>query len=546
MTAVTHRTFNTASFLARAVEAHGEQRALIYKEGGRHVSLSFRALEEKVDGYARALVSRGVCRGQRVLVMLRGADFVAVTFALFKIGAVPALIDPGMGLSGVLSCIRHLEPHVLIGVPAVMLIATLFSKSFHTVRLRFVVGRFPGAQRLVPEGGAPVSLAPTEADETAAILFTSGSTGPAKGVIYRHGIFEAQVEALRQMYAFEPGDIDVPGFPLFALFSTALGQTCLLPDLNPSRPGTVDPRKVVDAVLEFGAHSLQGSPAIWRRVGEHCRRHGIRLPTVKRVLTFGAPISVELLETWRDILSPQAQVHTPYGATEALPIATIGSHEVLSDTAAATARGAGTCVGRLAPGTTARIIRISDDPVAQWSDGLAVPQGEVGEIVVSGDVVTWAYDRLEQATAASKINEGTRVWHRMGDLGYFDAVGRLWFCGRKAHRIERDGKRWFSVNGEEMVNAHPGVARSALVGVGEPSRQEPVLLIEPRSPVRGAQADRLCRESLALLHADPTYHPVERVLIHAAFPVDPRHNAKIHREELAVWASRVLRQRPTA
>lgn len=531
------RTFNPAMFLTRAVEAHAEQRALLWREGGKYASMTFRELEARVDGYARALSRQGVARGMRVLVMLRGADFVAVTFAVFKLGAVPALIDPGMGLKGVLACIRHLEPEVLIGIPPVLLIRVLFARSFTSVRHRFVVGWFPGTPALVPESGSPVPVAPTELDETAAILFTSGSTGPAKGVVYRHRVFEAQVEALRAMYDFVPGDIDVPGFPLFALFSTALGQTCLLPELDPSRPATVDPKKVVDAVREFGAHSLQGSPAIWRRVGDYCRANGIRLPIVKRVLTFGAPISVDLLCTWRDILSPGAQVHTPYGATESLPVATIGSDEVLGDTASATARGAGTCVGALAPGIEVRIIRITDDTIEQWSDDLTVGNGEIGEITVAGDVVTWSYDRKPEATAQAKIREGDRIWHRMGDLGYFDERGRLWFCGRKAHRIEGGGERWYSVNGEGMVNVHPAVARSALVGVGEMGRQEPVLIIEPRQAVSGQARETLRREALALLQCDPRYRGVTRVLVHPSFPVDPRHNAKIHREELAVWAA---------
>ena len=383
-----------------------------------------------------------------------------------------------------------------------------------------------------------MTTAETDLDETAAILFTSGSTGPAKGVMYRHRIFRAQVEELRKLYDFVPGDIDVPGFPLFALFSTALGQTCLLPELDPSRPASVDPKKVVDAVLEFGAHSLQGSPAIWRRVGDYCTANRIKLPTVKRVLTFGAPISVELLNAWREVLPAGAQVHTPYGATEALPISTIGSDEVLGETWRATARGAGTCVGTLAPGIQVRIIRITEGVLEEWSDDLMVSRGDVGEIVVAGDVVTWSYDRRPEATAQAKIREGERIWHRMGDLGYFDEQGRLWFCGRKAHRIEGADGRWFSVCGEGMVNVHPRVSRSALVGVGEMGKQTPVLVIEPRHPLDEEARQAVRREALDLLHADPRYQPVTRALFHPSFPVDPRHNAKIHREELAAWAAR--------
>ena len=535
-------SFNTASFLVDAVEGHADQRALIYRSGRVYESLTFAELGRRVDGYAHALTAAGVSPGQKVLVLLRGADFVAITFALFKVGAIPSLIDPGMGMAGLLSCVRQLQPEVLIGIPPVFLMAAVCPRSFASVRIRLVVGgRLPAVRSLRPvEGGREFPLAETAPDETAAILFTSGSTGPAKGVVYRHRIFQAQVLALQKMYAFTPGEIDMPGFPLFALFSTALGQTCLLPELNPSRPATVDPARVVDACLQFGAHSLQGSPAIWTRVGRFCRDNRLSLPGVKRVLTFGAPISVELLATWREILGPGGLVHTPYGATEALPVASISSEEVLGETATLRAEGRGTCVGRPAPGISVRIIRIRDEPLPVWSDELLAAPGEVGEIVVAGDVVTWSYYACDDATNAAKIREDATVWHRMGDLGYFDAKGRLWFCGRKGHRIEGEGHTWFSVCGEGMVDPHPGVARSALVGVGPHGHQEPVIVVEPHEMPRGAARERLQKEVLSLLHEAPEYQKVQKVLFHRSFPVDPRHNAKIHREELAAWAVREL------
>lgn len=519
------RRFNVGEFLPRAATRHPEQKALIFKRGSRYESWTFAQLDARVDGYAHALQRRGVAPRQNVLLMVRGAEFVALTFAVFKLGAVPALIDPGMGLQGVLSCIRQLKPEALVAIRAVHVLRFIYPRSFRSVKHAIV------AESLDPRDAGAFPMADTRADETAAILFTSGSTGPAKGVVYRHGIFAAQVEALQGLYEFVPGDVDMPGFPLFALFSTALAQTCVIPELNPSRPATVDAKKVVDAVLEFGANSLQGSPAIWSRVGSYCKERGIRLPSVRRVLTFGAPIAVDLLRTWRDVLPASAQVHTPYGATEALPVASIGSDEILGETAALSARGAGTCVGMPAPGIQARIIRITDNPIAEWHDELLVPQGTVGEIAVSGDVVTWNYDGLPEATHLAKIRLEGRIWHRMGDVGYFDARGRLWFCGRKAHRIEGDDRVWFSVCGEGMVDPHPEVARSALVGVGERGSQEPVLVVE------GQARPGLAEEVLGLLHADPAYADVKRVLFHPGFPVDPRHNAKIHREELAAWAA---------
>lgn len=493
---------------------------------------------ERCHHYTGFLREQGIERGQRVLMMVpNGPDFVALTFAVFRVGALPVLIDPGMGLKPLLQCIARVKPEALIGIRKAHLLRNLFRGSFASVRKAIVTdGSFPGAIRLVPGKRTPDMVQP-HPDEPAGILFTSGSTGPAKGVVYRHGIFQAQVAQLRDTFGFAPGEVDLPGFPLFALFSTALGLTCVLPELNPSRPATCDPVKLVRAIQEFEVNNLQGSPAIWTRVGRWCEQHCVRLPSLKRLLTFGAPIPPALMAQWADIMPAEAEFYTPYGATEALPISCITGREVLAETQALSAAGAGTCVGRPLPGIEVAILEITDEPV----DSLRLlPPGEFGEVVVSGPVVTWEYDGLPEETRRSKVRVGDTIWHRMGDMGYFDGQGRLWLLGRKSHRVESH-QRYYPEQAEGMVNPHPKVARSALVGVGQRGHQTPVLVVEPSVESlcydRRAQAE-LAGELTGVLAEHPLYRDVRRVLYHPNFPVDPRHNAKIHREELAAWASR--------
>src|SRR5690606_28060128 len=181
---------------------------------------------------------------------------------------------------------------------------------------------------------------------------------------------------------------------------------------------------------------------------------------------------------------------TPYGATECLPVAVIEGRELLQ-TRAATEAGAGTCVGRPVPPNRVRIIRISDDPIAEWSEQLLLPQGTVGEITVAGPTATDAYYNRPQATALAKIRDGDQVVHRMGDLGYFDAGGRLWFCGRKSERVETADGPLYTEQVEPIFNTHPQVRRSALVGVGPRGRQTPVLVVEPAADAGAAVAERL-------------------------------------------------------
>ncbi|HOV59347.1 MAG TPA: AMP-binding protein, partial [Rhodanobacteraceae bacterium] len=242
----------------------------------------------------------------------------------------------------------------------------------------------------------------------------------------------------------------------------------------------------------------------------------------------------------RQCLEPEARVYTPYGATECLPVAVIESREVLDDTRAATERGAGTCVGRPLAANTVRIIGIDDAPSATWSDALLAAPGAVGEITVAGPTATQAYHARPQATALAKISETlpdgrTRSVHRMGDLGYLDAQGRLWFCGRKSQRVRSAQGELYTEQVEPIFNTVAGVRRTALVGVGAPGAQVPVLCVE-LEPGQAAQRLRIAAalRELAAQHAHT--RGIATLLFHPGFPVDIRHNAKIGREALARWA----------
>jgi acyl-CoA synthetase (AMP-forming)/AMP-acid ligase II len=231
---------------------------------------------------------------------------------------------------------------------------------------------------------------------------------------------------------------------------------------------------------------------------------------------------------------------TPYGATECLPVAVIEGRE-LQETRAATEQGAGTCVGRAVPPNSVRIIRINDATIERWSDDLLSPRGEVGEITVAGPTATDSYFNRPDATRLAKIIETTtddeRGVHRMGDVGYFDTEGRLWFCGRKSHRVETIDGPLYTEQVEPVFNTHAEVRRTALVGIGARGQQVPVLCVEARSGISVAQHMRIIEELRAIGARHPHTARIERFLFHPKFPVDIRHNAKIGREKLAVWAA---------
>ena len=516
----------------------------------RHTHYTFGQLNEVSDRIARGLLRRGIGRGTRAVLMVPPSlEFFALTFALFKAGAVPVLVDPGMGIRNLGTCLAEAQPEAFIGIPKAQLARVLLGWSRRTIQSKVTVGRSlfslgPTLEEIERQGAADANAAPladVDADETAAILFTSGSTGVPKGAIYTHGIFAAQVELLKRTYGIQPGEIDLCTFPLFALFAPALGMTAVVPDMDATRPGQADPRKIIGAIEDFGATNMFGSPALLTRVGRHGHEQGIKLPTLRRVISAGAPVYAQVLEWFSSMLQPPAEIFTPYGATESLPVSSIGSGEILAETAARTAEGAGVCVGRPVEGMQVAIIKISDEPIECWSEDLCLPDGQIGEITVRGPVVTQAYFNRPESTALAKIADPAGgVRHRMGDLGYFDEQGRLWFCGRKAHRVVTADETLYTVPCEAIFNNHPRVRRTALVGVPSRKAQQPVLCVELEPGAAGNSTKELTSQLLGLGAAHAHTRAIRTILYHPSFPVDIRHNSKIFREQLALWAQHQL------
>ena len=543
-------TVNVARYLRRMARLQPYKRAVVCPSErdrqGRvaYSHLTFRQLDIESDCLAQGLEQAGICRGVKTILMVRPSlDFFALVFAMFKVGAVPVVVDPGMGVSRMLNCLMESRAQALIGVPAAHILRVLAPRYFKQVTRCITVGRrwFWGGltlNQVRSRQWEPYPMADTQADEIAAILFTTGSTGPAKGVFYTHGVFDAQVRNIRAQFGITPDEIDLPTFPLFALFDPALGMTAIIPDMDPTQPARVNPEKILEAISDQGVTNMFASPALLNRVGSYGKEKGIRLPTLKRVISAGAPATPANIEQFSSMLMDDARIHTGYGATEAMPVSSFSSVEILSETRKLSEQGFGMCVGRPISGIDVRIVRISDGPIAQWSDDLAVAEGETGEIVVRGEQVTRGYFERPKDDALAKIKDGDALWHRMGDLGWMDKKGRIWFCGRKSHRVVTATQTLFTIPCEAIFNNHPRVYRSALVGIGPQGRQRPVICIERVPGDRSADKTALTDELLELARANPITEAIDTILYHRAFPVDIRHNSKIFREKLAVWAAK--------
>lgn len=542
---------NLGELLPRHAALAPDRPAILAPDGrGGWDRCSYGELEERASRVALGLASMGVQQGDRACVFVKpGIDLIAIFWGLLRLGAVPVVADPGMGRERLLACMAKVAPKVFLGIPKAHVARRLFPAAFRSVELNVTVGRrlFWGGPTL-PQVEAAGSLghvpAETSSNDPAAILFTSGSTGPPKGVEYTHGMFAGQVRALKELYDFQPDEIDLCGLPVFALFDAAMEMTSVFPEMDATRPGSCDPAKVHEAIAAHSPTTAFGSPAIWRRVVPWCKDNGYQLDSLKRVLVAGAPVPTDLMRAFHSVLRLEADVHTPYGATEALPVASIAGRDVVPSLEPLIHGGAGTCVGQPAPHIEIRLIRIHDDPIASWDPGQEVGPGELGEVCVRGDVVTRSYAEDPEPTAAAKIQEGATTWHRMGDVGRFDEEGRLWFHGRKSHRLETPEGLRMPVAAENVFNVHDRTRRTALVGAGVRGREVPVLIVEPEPgemPKGKVMHGGFVMQLKALGKRSPLTKDIETFLFHPGFPVDPRHNAKIHREELKVWAEEQLR-----
>jgi len=547
-----HHVVNIASYLKRVAKIVPYKRAVVYPAGrdnsGRvmYSHLTFLQLDRESDCLAHGMEKAGITRGIRTILMVKpGLEFFMIIFALFKTGAVPVVVDPGMGIRRMAECFKKGRPEAFIGIPQAHVIRTFYPRFFKTVRAWVTVGRrrfwrgFTLNQiRQVP--WKPYSTAKTRENDAAAILFTTGSTGPAKGAVYTHGNFDAQLRHIKTHLGLSMDEIDLSTFPLFALFWPPLGITSVIPDMDPTKPARANPKKIVEAILDQGVTSMFASPALLNRVGEYGKKRNIILPSLKRVISAGAPVLPSIIEQFTSMIGKDAWIHTPYGATEAVPIISITSDEILTETRKFSEKGYGICIGRSINDLKIRIIKISDDPIQKWSDDLVVEDGEMGEITVAGDLVTRQYFENPEADAKAKIEDKDSFWHRMGDVGWKDSKGRIWFCGRKSHRVVTKENTLFTIPCEAIFNNHPQVFRSALVGIGSRNQQQPVICIELKQSRHRLNKKTIKNELLELAGQNELTKDIKTILFHKSFPVDIRHNSKIFREKLAKWAEKKL------
>ncbi|WP_094751936.1 olefin beta-lactone synthetase [Psychromonas sp. CD1] len=513
---------------------------LVYKE------LTFKALDQRSDHIAYVLTKQGLKAGDKAVLMITPSlDFFSITFALFKAGIIPILVDPGMGIKNLKQCFIEAQPTAFIGINKAHVARILYDWGKDTLKYYFSVAPFDlfGIQSIPSLLKKNILQHPFKMEKLnkhamAAILFTSGSTGNPKGVIYSHAMFETQIDILRNDYHIQHGERDLATFPLFSLFGPALGMASIIPLMDASKPIKANPNNLFAAIEKYQCTNLFANPALIERLGKAGCMQNIVLDSLRRVISAGAPASVDSLQQFSRILNKGTEIISSYGATESLPITKISSAKLLQ-TEKHTQNGSGICVGFPIKNTTLSIIKITEKPIKDWQDNLCLAPYSIGEIVVKGTQVSQAYYQRPEATLLAKIEDNGDIRHRMGDLGYLDNQGNLWMCGRKAHRVKSDynnqNKCYFSIPCERIFNTHKDIKRSALVSINVRGKTKALLCVELKHP-KCKDTLRLFNELSAIAEQHQTTQGIYHFLIHKDFPMDIRHNAKIFREKLALWA----------
>ena len=533
---------NITDHLYGMAETHPEKAAFLHPN-----RLSFRELILEIDRYAEGFRVNGIGRGTRTIVLITpGVDLFAVTFALLRVGAIPVMIDPGMGLSRMVNALASVEAEAMVGIPRALLLRILFPKKLGTIQHGFSTGfcwdKKGFSLRKMSYVDRRSEAIQLDGGKEAAIFFTSGSTGPPKGVVYSVRMLEAQIEILKKSFGYSPGEIDLCTFPLVGLLLICMGISIVIADMDMGHPSRLKPGKIFANISDFNCTHMFASPMVLKRLSEYGLEKKVKLNSLNRVMTAGAPVLPSILKDFRELLNEEAEIHTPYGATEALPVADIAHKELLELYKDTNVYLSGICVGYPVEGIDIRIISISDGPLSSFKNTKILNQDEVGEITLSGSVVSDSYWKNPEANELAKVYDGdSKIWHRSGDLGRIDQEGRLWFYGRKSQRVDSGGKTYFTIPVEAVFNQHPEVVRAALVGVKKNKVRDKIPVICIERVKNRKRKIYLYKELRSMAFENSMTGSIQHFIVHPRFPVDPRHNAKIFREKLSEWANLKLK-----
>lgn len=561
--------FNLADIVLRVAREDPERIAVIELDGWeaygtrRYKRHTYAELSADVESVAVGLREMGIAELTRIVCMSPPSyETCVVGVALTRVGAFSIWIDPAVGYRNVAERLSRVKPEAFLGNALAHVGRVTFGWGPRDLRKLVLTGSplVPGARTITgfppfPGARSIRSLrkhAPAEPqaphvgpDDPCAVLYTTGSTGPAKPSLYLHRNFCQLFRNAHHSWRFDPDHevpVDLAVFPAFLFIPISAGGTMVVPPIDFARqgPAQVDSAALIQVINDCKVGSFFAAPILIENLAREALARNLTMPSLKRVVGAGAPVTGPVEELLSAVMAPDGELAANYGATEAMPSTEIGSREHLDGLWDMTEQGAGVCVGYALPGVELKIIDIVDGPVDSVEETSELPTGQVGEILVRGKHVSPEYYLDPDATRKNKVPDPQGDWHRFGDVGYLDAQGRLWVCGRVSQRVKAAAGDVFPLQVEPLFDAHPKVRRSGLVGVPGPAGELPVLCVEVEPEVGDNELPGLHQELLTLAADSEMANTIHAILFKDTLPVDPRHNSKIERPRLAKWATRQL------
>lgn len=561
--------FNLADIVLRVAREDPDRIAVIDLDGWegygtrRYQRHTYAELSADVESVAVGLREMGIAELTRIVCMSPPSyETCVMGVALTRVGAFSIWIDPAVGYRNVAERLSRVQPEAFLGNALAHLGRITFGWGPRDLRKlvltespllpggRIITGfpPFPGARSIrslrkhAPADPQPPRVGP---DDPCAVLYTTGSTGPAKPSLYLHRNFCQLFRNAHHSWRWDPDHevpVDMAVFPAFLFIPISAGGTMVVPPIDFARqgPAQVDSAALIQVINDCKVGSFFAAPILIENLASEALARNLTMPSLKRVIGAGAPISGPVEKMMNAVMAPDGEVAANYGATEAMPSTEIGSREHLDGVWNLTEQGAGVCVGYALPGVELKIIDIVDGPIDSIAETSELPTGQVGEILVRGRHVSPEYYLDPESTHKNKVPDSQGDWHRFGDVGYLDAQDKLWVCGRVSQRVKAATGNLFPLQVEPLFDAHPKVRRSGLVGVPTPAGDLPVLCVEVEPDVGKNELAGLHQELLERAAASEMANKIHAILFNRRLPVDPRHNSKIERPKLATWAARQL------
>ena len=490
-----------------------------------HTSINFTDLLSKIHEYEKKFNTYQLEKGSKVIIAFKpNIDFVSYIFALFKCQLVPIFLDSGLPLKILLNSIDHINADAIICQRKTYLFSKIKKSSFKNIRYFF-----SPKLTLFKEQKIKNKEPQTLDSSIAAIVFTSGSTGFAKGVLYTHKMFLTQIEMIQKKYNIGAKDRDMSIFPLFSLFALCMQASTVILDIDFSRLLKNPVKKIINLINERNISLSFGSPTIWNKITDYCITNNKKISSIQTIIMAGCAVQNKLLKKIYDnqLIKKSGKIFITYGATESLPVTSIEGREALKYTEKKTTQGYGTCIGKIFNSINdIAITKYEQIENHNFNKKELLPINEIGEIIISGPIVSPQYYKLDKKGKIYQDDE--KFWHYIGDMVYLDKNQYYWICGRKEDVFFYKQQAYYSVLIENIFNAHLKVFRAALIQINE----KPIVIIELNNKNDYQNWAQIKQQLFTMAKSYSISENITDFYFYKKFPVDIRHNAKIKRDIL--------------